>query len=394
MSSIVKVKNGKGTHYKAVYDLPPFLDGKRRRTSKTFPVGTTLSTVKQFLAEKELEHSRGGNLSADYNLTFSQFADIYFNTYTQFLSPSTLINYKRAYNNKKQYGLKNYFGNVKIRKITPRHLQEYVNFLSSNVSPKSSKNYTMLLNVMFRTAIQLNIIQKGCNPMVDIIKPKQRRKQVEAYNMEEFNLLLDLANKDTNPDIKLIVNLALLSGIRRGEMAALKWEDINFKEGYILIDKCRIVLDKKEYIKPPKTDAGVRKIYVPKQLLSILKEYKYRYLVNKLKYGKDFKGMDYVVSKPNGEPFSPQGISNNYVRFMKRHSDKIRYLKFHGLRHTYASVLIEQGENPKTVQHNLGHADVALTLQIYSHSYDSAQKKAAEKLNETIKRLNLKSNVS
>ena len=100
--------------------------------------------------------------------------------------------------------------------------------------------------------------------------------------------------------------------------------------------------------------------------------------------GKDFVDKGYVVSKPDGEPFSPQGISNNYLRFMERHKDKIRYLKFHGLRHTYASVLIEQGENPKTVQHNLGHADVALTLQIYSHSYESAQINAAEKLNNTI----------
>ena len=111
--------------------------GKRRRTSKTFPVGTNLSVVKQFLAEKELEHSRGGNLSEDYNLTFTQFADMYFETYTQFLSPSTLVNYKRAYNNRKKHGLKNYFGNVKLRKITSRNIQEYVNFLSSSVSPRA-----------------------------------------------------------------------------------------------------------------------------------------------------------------------------------------------------------------------------------------------------------------
>lgn len=387
MSSIIKVNNKQGTHYKAIYDLPPLLDGKRRRTSKTFPVGTNLSVVKQFLAEKELEHSRGGNLSEDYNLTFTQFADMYFETYTQFLSPSTLVNYKRAYNNWKPHGLKNYFGNVKLRKITSRNIQEYVNFLSSSVSPKTSKNYIMLLSVLFKTAIQLNIIEKGSNPTIDIIKPKQHRKQVEAYNMQEFRLLLHLAETDSNPDIKLIIFLAVLSGIRRGEMAGLKWDDVNFDEGYIYIHCCRIVLDKTEYIKPPKTDSGIRKIYIPEQLLKVLKEYHIRYLTNKMKYGKDFKDKNYVVSKPDGDPFSPNGISNNYARFMKRHNEEIRYLKFHGLRHTYASVLIEQGENPKTVQHNLGHADVALTLQVYSHSYDTAQQNAAKKLGDTITEL-------
>lgn len=394
MSSIIKVTNGKGTHYKAVYDLPPFIDGKRRRTSKTFPVGTTLSVVKQFLAERELEYARGSNLSTDYNLTFTQFADMYFETYTQFLSPSTLINYKRAYNNSKNHGLKNYFGDVKLRKITSRHIQEYVNFLSSQVSPKSLKNYIMLLNVLFKTAVQLNIIPKGTNPTMDVVKPKLRKNQIEAFDLEEFNLLLQLAETDSNPDIKLILNLALLSGIRRGEMAALKWDDVNFKEKYIYIHECRIVLDKQEYTKPPKTDSGIRKIYVPDRLINILKEYHCRYMMNQLKFASDFQDKGYVVSKPNGEPFSPQGISNNYARFMKRHENEIRYLKFHGLRHTYASVLIEQGENPKTVQHNLGHADVALTLQIYSHSYESAQKKAAMKLDETLCKIGSQSNAS
>ena len=394
LSSIIKVTNGKGTHYKAIYDLPPFLDGTRRRTSKTFPVGTNLSVVKQFVAERELEYARGSNLSTDYNLTFTQFADMYFETYTQFLSPSTLINYKRAYNNSKKHGLKNYFGDVKLRKITSRHIQEYVNYLSSQVSPKSLKNYIMLLNVLFKTAIQLNIIPKGSNPTMDVVKPKLRKNQIEAYNLEEFNLILKLAETDSNPDIKLILNLALLSGIRRGEMAALKWSDINFKEKYIYIHECRIVLEKQEYTKPPKTDSGIRKIYVPDRLINILKEYHCRYMMNQLKYAGDFHDKGYVVSKPNGDPFSPQGISNNYARFMKRHKDKIRYLKFHGLRHTYASVLIEQGENPKTVQHNLGHADVALTLQIYSHSYDSAQKNAAAKLEETLSKIGSQSNAS
>ena len=72
---------------------------------------------------------------------------------------------------------------------------------------------------------------------------------------------------------------------------------------------------------------------------------------------------------------------------MERHKDKIRYLKFHGLRHTYASVLINQNTNPKTVQHNLGHADVSLTLSIYSHSFESTEKEAAKCLQNTLKQI-------
>lgn len=390
MASIQKKKNSKGAiQYCVSYELPKYVDGKRRKTTKTFPVGTTLSEVKQFIAEKEVERNRSALVSTDYNLTFNDYAEIYFSTYTNFLSPTTLKGYKSAYYNSKPYGVKNYLGNAKIRKIQARNIQEYVNELCRYLSPKSTKNYIMLLNVIFELAVQDGIIQNEANPMRQKIRrPKQERKEVEAYNLEEMQKILKLAEEDENPDIKLILNLALLSGIRRGEMAGLKWTDVNFDEGYIYIHETRVVVEGGvEHTKQPKTNAGIRRIYIPQHLINVLKEYRQRYLMNKLKLGKDFADKNYVVSKPDGNPFTPQGISNSYLRFLRRHSDKIRYLKFHGLRHTYASILIEQGENPKTVQHNLGHADVSLTLQIYSHSYESAQKKAAETLNDTINRM-------
>lgn len=390
MASIQKKKNSKGNfQYYVSYELPKYIDGKRRKTTKTFPVGTTLAEVKQFLAEKELERHRGALVSTNLNLTFEELGDLYFSTYTQFLSPTTLKGYKGAYYNSNPYGLMNYFGKAKVRSIRTRNIQEYINYLCQYVSPKTIKNYWGLLKIFFDVAVQEGIIQREANPMLNKInRPKQEKKTVEAYSLEELNLLLKIAEEDENPDIKLILNLALLSGIRRGEMAALKWKNVNFEDGYIYICESRVVIEGGvEHTKQPKTNAGIRRIYIPQHLIDILKEYQRRYLTNKLKLGKDFADKGYVVSKPDGNPFTPQGISNSYLRFMKRHQDEIRYLKFHGLRHTYASVLIEQGENPKTVQHNLGHADVSLTLQIYSHSYESAQKKAAETLNQTIKNI-------
>lgn len=364
ISSIVKVQNSKGMHYKAIYDLPPYLDGKRRRTSKTFPVGTTLKTVKEFLAEKELEVARCGELQHRYTLTIAELGDIYFKTYTDFLSPSTLKGYKAVYNNSKEHGILNYWGDCQVRKITTRKVQDYINLLSKKVSAKSVRNYVLMLNVLFSLAVTERLIQREANPMLGkLVLPKNQRKPVEAYNLEEFNTLLELAEQDDNPNIELIINLALLSGIRRGEMCGLKWCNVNLDEGYINIIENRIRINGETTVKAPKTSSGTRKIYIPQKLINILKKYKNKYLLNRMKYGKDFVDSDYVLSKENGEPYTPQGITNCYVRFLERHSDKIRYLKFHGLRHTYASVLIEQGENPKTVQHNLGHSDVALTLQ-------------------------------
>ena len=388
MSSIIKVKNGKGEHWKAIYDLPKFVDGTRRRTSKTFPVGTPLKTVKEFVAQKELEAARGLSLENNPKITFEELGNIYFDTYTKFLSPSTLKGYKAVYYNSKPHGILNYFGKCQVRNIKTRNIQDYINLLSSKVSPKSVRNYVLMLNLLFDLATTEHLIQRESNPMLGkLVLPKNQRKPVEAYNLEEFYLLLELAEQDDNPNIELIMNLALLSGVRRGEMCGLKWCNLDFEEGYINIVENRIRVNKETTIKAPKTHSGTRKIYIPQRLVKILKKYHTQYMLNKMKYGKDFIDSDYVLVKENGEPYTPQGITNCYVRFLERHSDKIRYLKFHGLRHTYASVLIEQGENPKTVQHNLGHSDVALTLQIYSHTYESAQKNAAMKLDETIENI-------
>ena len=384
MSSIIKIKNGKGEHWKAIYDLPKFADGTRRRTSKTFPVGTPLKTVKEFVAQKELEAVRGLSLEKNLKITVEELGNIYFKTYTLH-SPTTLRGYAAVFYNSKEHGILNFFGKCQVRNIKTRDIQDYINFLSTKVSPKSVRNYVLMLNLLFDLAVTEHLIQRESNPMLGkLVLPKNSKKEVEAYTLDEFNLLLELAEQDDNPNIELIINLGLLSGIRRAEMSGLKWRQTHLEDGFINIVENRIRVNKETTIKAPKTHSGTRKIYIPQRLVNILKKYHTQYILNKMKYGKDFVDSDYVLVKENGEPYTPQGITNCYVRFLERHSDKIRYLKFHGLRHTYASVLIEQGENPKTVQHNLGHSDVALTLQIYSHTYESAQKNAAMKLDETI----------
>ena len=128
MSSIIKVKNGKGEHWKAIYDLPKSPDGKRNRTSRTFESGTPLRVVKEFLAEKELEAKRSGEIRYDYNITIGELAEIYFDTYTHFLSPTTLKGYKAVYYNKKDYGIKNYFENFKIRSTKTKDIQNFINY--------------------------------------------------------------------------------------------------------------------------------------------------------------------------------------------------------------------------------------------------------------------------
>ena len=387
MSSIIKVKNGKGEHWKAIYDLPKFVDGTRHRTSKTFPVGTPLKIVKEFLAQKELEAVRGLSLENNPKITFEELGNIYFETYTKFLSPSTLKGYKAVYYNSKPHGILNYWKKCQVRNIKTRDIQDYINLLSLKVSPKSVRNYVIILNLLFDLAVEERLIQRESNPMLGkLALPKHNKKPVEAYSLEEFNLLLKLAEEDENPNIELIINLTGLSAMRRGEVCGLKWSNINFTEGYLNVVENRIRIDKTTTVKQPKTKAGIRKIYVPQRLINILKKYHTQYMLNKMKYGKDFIDSDYVLVKENGEPYTPQGITNCYVRFLKRHNNQIRYLKYHGLRHTAATIM-SLSTPINTVSKILGHSRISTTADIYLHDSVDSQIEAAAKLDETIKNI-------
>ena len=387
MSSIIKVKNGKGEHWKAIYDLPKFADGTRRRTSKTFPVGTPLKIVKEFVAQKELEAARGLSLENNPKITFEELGNIYFSSYTQFLSPTSRKGYEAIYFNCKEHGILKYWKNCQVRNIKTRDIQDYINFLSTKVSAKSVRNYVIILNLLFDLAVQERLIQRESNPMLGkLVLPKYNKKPVEAYSLEEFNLLLKLAEQDENPNIELIINLTGLSAMRRGEVCGLKWSNINFKEGYLNVVENRVRVDKITTVKQPKTKAGIRKIYVPQRLLDILKKYHTQYMLNKMKYGKDFIDSDYVIVKENGEPYTPQGITNCYVRFLRRHSYQIRYLKFHGLRHTMASILCDSVPIT-TISKILGHTRTSTTADIYLHESVDSQIEAAAKLDETIENI-------
>lgn len=384
MGSIIRLKRKDGqVQFKAVFDLPPYVGGKRRRTSKTFPVGTPYREAKAYLLEREMEkRCNSGSVGSEHRITLREYVDRYFSLYTKFLSVSTREGYYRSYTNKKPHGIEVYFGDTQMRRISSRNMQEYVNFLSTQVSPKSTKNYIQFLSVLFSHAVNDRIIPRDANPMLDIIKPKQRKREIETYDIDEAKQLLRYASNDGNKNIELIIYLAVLSGIRRGEMAALLWSDVDFKNNSIMITKSRLSVRGEDYVQPPKTDAGRRRIFIPPILVQVLKKYHTRYLENKLRFGKDFIDSGYVVTHLNGKPLTPQGISNCYLRFTKR--IPLKYINFHSLRHCYSSLLIAQGENPKVVQKNLGHATLEMTLMSYSHAFESSQKMAAERLQETL----------
>ncbi len=384
MANITTIGEGRNKKYKLTYECKR-IDGNRHRKSITFPVGTPRSQVEDIKRKVEIEYKTGKYEIPD--ITFNEFVkEVYLKEYAIGLSVTTLHNYKSLLFNDKEYSLINYFGEYYLKNISRFDVQKYTNILAQNVSPKTVRSYVMFLHKLFEWAKIAGFIEfpTGDSPIDNLLlPPKKQGNCTQAYTLDEIKILLKLA--DENLISLTIIGLGALAGLRRGEMAGLKWQNVflDIDQPYIKIDENRVSVSKDVYVKGPKSKAGYRDIPIPQGLADILKRRKIEYLEQKL-CNTNFKDEDYVISKPDGTPYAPDGISTNYIRLIQKTDDSFPKLTLHMLRHTYASLLINQGANIKVVQANMGHSDVFQTLSIYSHAYDSAKEIEAKKLNEIV----------
>jgi integrase len=178
---------------------------------------------------------------------------------------------------------------------------------------------------------------------------------------------------------KLLVYLALATGLRRGELMGLEWKDINFAQSTLEVRQCSQYLPGKgSFTKDPKNELSQRVIAIPHSVMAMLKQFKKQQAEERLKVGDLWQGSDRIFTTWDGQPAHPEWPSQWFSKFIKKHG--LPHLTFHGLRHTSATMLIGQGVNMKEVSSRLGHSNISTTMDIYADSLKSADKDAAEKM--------------
>lgn len=380
-SKIILEEGTERERIKVTYDVPTNGRVTRKRKSKTFPPGTPKKVIDRFVREVEQELEKGEFL--DYTKrTFSDLGDEYFEKYVRFLSPITLQGYRHMYQTP-SYGLRAFFGDVRLERITTALVQDYINLLDDrNLSPKSIKNRVMLLHAIIGKGIKLNYLKRGYNPVEEVELPKLKKKKIEAYSEDEIRELLEAVDRDGTLNLKLIIYLMLGTGVRKGELCAITFDSINLEKRELYINANVVDVDGKLYIKEPKTAAGVRTIALPETVIAVIKEAMLDYKKRKLKTT-NFVDSGYLMTKPNGEQLYPDTVYNIHRRFMMSHPE-LRYLSLHKLRHTFASISISHNVDVKTLQETLGHSNASVTLDTYSHGYFGNKMKQADLLDDTI----------
>ena len=215
------------------------------------------------------------------------------------------------------------------------------------------------------------------NPCKEVILPKLVKPKTEVYTKADLKKMFAAA-KDT--DFYLPLMLLAHLGLRRGELAGLRWDHIDLDKATVTIADTIVTVNGKMEQKAPKTEAGKRTLAIGEELVKFLRKERLKYF-EQVMTG-EIRGLGYVVHKPDGDPYNPDSLSQKWRRFTK--AKNLKHIRLHDIRHTYATLMIQSGVDIKTVQHRLGHADISITMNTYAHCTQEMDNEAAKKMDQVL----------
>ena len=362
------------------------LDGKPMIHRKT--VHGTKKDAEVELA-KFVTEVQNGLVIDGKSLKFSEFTEIWKRDYgSKELAPSTYKRYCRMLETR----LLPYFGHFYINKIKPTDIMKFYDLLEKDtqlvrkkgnngsktkkpLSGKTILEHHRLLRAMLHKAVYWQLIV--ANPAERVQPPKARKPKRKSYDDEQTKILLEnlelLSSEDTKYKVAII--LTVFTGVRLGELMGLEWQDVDFKNGIISINRSsQYLADMGVFTKVPKTESSIREIAIPEFIISLLEEYKLWYEEQKSIYGELWMNSDRLFVQADGKPMHPSTISKWFVKYVGQIG--LPVINFHGLRHTNASLLVAQNIDIAVISARLGHAQISTTLDFYVHPLLSHNRKA------------------
>ena len=323
------------------------------------------------------------------SLKFSEFVEVWKRDYgSKELAPTTYKRYCRMLETR----LLPYFGHFYINKIKPTDIMKFYDLLEKDtqlvrkkgnngsktkkpLSGKTILEHHRLLRAMLHRAVYWQLIVS--NPAERVQPPRAKKPKRRSYDDEQTKILLENLEKLTVEDTKykVAIILTIFTGVRLGELMGLEWQDVDFRNGIISINRSSQYLsDMGVFTKVPKTESSIREIAIPEFIISLLEEYKLWYEEQKSVYGELWTNSDRLFVQADGKPMHPSTISKWFVKYVGQIG--LPVINFHGLRHTNASLLVAQNIDIAVISARLGHAQISTTLDFYVHPLLSHNRKA------------------
>ncbi|WP_029186906.1 tyrosine-type recombinase/integrase [Streptococcus suis] len=295
------------------------------------------------------------------------------------------ISYITTQRNNYERHIKPYFINTNLNKLSYEHIFEFREHLkikpkkqndSSTLSHNTVNKIMILLKKIFDTGVRKSLIDK--NPVENLRKLPISKPTINFWGIEEFNEFRKLIKSD-EISYDLFFTIAFFTGMRMGEILALNWDDINLITNTIHITKTAYFVNGTNHINNTKTRAGTRHITINNKLARRLADWKEEQENLLKEFTTDIGSLQVIQSTPI--PMTKNMIDKKFKQILTRNNN-LKKIRIHDLRHSHASLLINQGEDYLVVKERLGHASITTTIDTYSHLYPSKQKNLASKLDD------------
>jgi len=272
-------------------------------------------------------------------------------------------------------------GHIQVQKLTVQQVQAlYTRKLKDGYAARTVRLLHAILHKALSHAVRIHLVSRNVCDLVS--PPRIPEREMQALNVEQAQKLLAAAEGSR---LEALLTLAVATGMREGELLALRWHDISFERKFLQV--CRTVrrIPGRGHVEnEPKTPRSRRKIVLTPFLLQVLTQQRARQEEARLAAGAKWEEHDLVFATTSGKFIEPSELYRMFQKLLREAG--LPKLRFHDLRHSAASILLVMGVHPKVVQELLGHSNIAMTLNIYSHVLPSLQQEAMERLSDLLSR--------
>jgi len=377
-----------------IYDLPADpVTGRRRQKSQT--VKGTKRDAQRVLREILISLEQGSYVKPN-KISLGELLRQWLRDY---VSMNTTDRTQESYTSIIERHLIQGLGRIPLSELKPQHIQGYYAEKlnkgradgKGGLSARSVVYHHRILSKALDYAVKMGMVVRNVANIVQ--PPRVARVTMQTLSPEEVTRFLEAA-QDT--DYYVYFATLLYTGLRRGELLALRWRNLDLDSGALTVVETAYRLGNGEYrIKEPKTAQSRRTVTLPSSLVELFKIYRADQELLRIQLGVNLDVDEFVFIRPDGSPINPNAVTLAFKRIIKRAS--LKGIRIHDLRHTHATLMLKAGIHPKVVSERLGHANIGITLDIYSHVLPGMQEVAAEKFDrifETNDNENSEPNVS
>ncbi len=372
-------QRGKGV-WRLVFDLERDHTGRRRQKVVTFKGNRSDAEAE---LTQQLAKAKNGGLVEPNNLTVAE----YLARWIEHVATRTSAKTQERYEEIVRLGLVPHLGAIKLSKLRPIDIQGfYAEALKSGhmqraggLSARTVLHYHRILSQALKQAVKWQLLPR--NPAEAVDPPKPEHREMIALDEDQTATLIDRVKGNA---VYVPVLLAVTTGLRRGEVLAFRWCDVDLDRAALTVTR---TLEKTREgglrFKQPKTRKSRRTISLPSIAVGALRKHRVEQAELYLSLGVGWDDDGLVCARPDGGPINPNTLTSGFASFVRK--TDIPRVRFHDLRHTHATQLLKEGVHPKVAQERLGHATIAVTLDLYSHVMPGMQEDAALRVDRALK---------